>query len=200
MPPCDTDPHDFRPKGPPPWAPNCGKSPHNARLMASVPLETRATGAVLDVMVCGDCASPHQAAGLDAPRSAATSRVVRDGLSTGQRARRTQPAIEVMPRCNMHFALRAVPHGWAGDDVRHALRASSAYAKRRGGSVRSICWQRAGASALRRTLEHECAHVCRPSEYTSVISVISMYHMYGLHTLRIEMMTFVLAALIPFPR
>ena len=117
-------------------------------------------GAVVDVVVDGVRAVPHRAADLDAPRSAATYRVVGDGLSAGQQVQRTQPAIEAMPRCSLHLALRAVPRCWTGDDLRRTLRASSAHAKPHGGWVWSIRRQRAGASALRMTLEHEvCAHV-----------------------------------------
>ena len=177
--------------------PSCGKSPRSARLMASSPLGSRATGAVVDVAVGGDRAAPHCAVGLHAPRSAATFRVLRDGLWAGQQVRRTQDASERMPWDSLHAALRAPPHSCALEELRCALGATSAHAKRRGGSARSNHWQRAGTSALRMTFEHECAHVCRPSEYASVISVISMYQMYGLHTLRVAAIDFTLPVLTP---
>ena len=195
--PCGTDPHDFRPKGRPPWAPSCGKSPPNARLMASSLVETRATGAVVDAAVGGDRAAPHRAVGLHAPRSAATFRVLRDGLWAGQQTRRTQDASEMMPWDSLHAALLAVPNSCAGEELRCALGATSAHAKRCGGSARSIHWQRAGASALRMTFEHECAHVCRSSKYVSVVSVIGMYQTYGLHTLRVAAIDFTLPVLTP---
>ena len=143
--PCDTDPHDFRPKGRPPWAPSCGKSPPNARLMASSLVETRATGAVVDAAVGGDRAAPHRAVGLHAPRSAATFRVLRDGMWAGQRVRRTQDAVEVMPRCMLHAALPAAPRGRTGIDFRRALQASSAHARQRGWWARVMHRQRVGA-------------------------------------------------------
>ena len=165
--------------------------------MASSPLGSRATGAVVDVAVGGDRAAPHRAVGLHAPRSAATFRVLRDRLWAGQQARRTQDASEMMPWDSLHAALWAAPNSCAGEELRCALGATSAHAKRRGGSARSIHWQRAGASALRMTFEHECAHVCRPSEYASVVSVISMYQMYALHTLRVAAIDLPLPVLTP---
>ena len=142
-------------------------------------------GAVVDVVVDGVRAVPHRAADLDAPRSAATYRVVGDGLSAGQQVQRTQPAIEAMPRCSLHLALRAVPRCWTGDDLRRTLRASSAHAKPHGGWVWSIRRQRAGASALRMTLEHEvCAcvsteQVCERCFRHQYVSAVWFIHVTG---------------------
>ena len=118
----------------------------------------------------------------------------------GQRAWWSQDARMAMPWCMLHAALRAEPRGWTDIDFVRDFSAFPAHAKWRGGELRVILRQRESASALRMTLEPECVHMCRSSECTSVVSVISMYHVYGLHSLRVEMMTFVLAALIPFPR
>ena len=169
----------------------------NARLMASLPLESRSTGAVADIMMAGDRAAPHHAARLRAPRSAATFGVVGDGVLAGQRLRRTQDASEMMPQHSMHAALVARPHGRAGAELRRRLRAASAHANPCGLTARSTHRQRAGASALRRTFEHECANVCRSSKYASVVSVIGMYQTYGLHTLRVAAIDFTLPVLTP---
>ena len=129
--------------------------------MASSPLEVLFTGAVVDVVASGDGHAPLQAVGVHAARDAATRCVVRACLWAEQRVWWMQDASEVMQRCSLHGDRQAAPHGWSGSHQMRTLRATSAHASQRGVSTRVIHRQRAGAGALRMTLEHECANVCR---------------------------------------
>ena len=158
--------------------------------MASSPLKTRSTGAVLDVALRAAGAAPHRAVVRSVLRSRATCCVDGRCIWAGLRTRWAQDASKPMLLASLLDAFLASAHAACGINIQIALSSASAHARGCGSEVASIYQPRADESARRVALEPVLAHACRPSEYMSVVSVVSMYQTYGIYTLQLATTNF----------
>ena len=93
----------------------------------------------------------------------------------GLRTRWAQDASKPMLLASLLDAFLASAHAACGINIGIALSSASAHARGCGSEVASIYQPRADESARRVALKPVLAHACRPSEYMSVVSVVSMY-------------------------
>ena len=146
--------------------------------MASSPLETRSTGVVLDFTVRAAGAAPHRAARLLLLSSTAACCTVGLCLWAGQRTRWAQDVSEPILPASLRRAIQSSALGVRGFIMQAALLSASPHARGCDDGATPKYWPRADESARRNTLQPGLVHVCRPSEYMSVVSVISVYQIY----------------------